>query len=103
MSRYCRKCRNQIHTQSKIRPDWADGAEWKGWFWVPREQSVLRSTKNRLMQIYEDGDLVIDMHSDHRWDADVVEGLDISVALQIANLIAENDGGWGIDEDEVPT
>ncbi|MEQ1934667.1 MAG: hypothetical protein ABL962_12455, partial [Fimbriimonadaceae bacterium] len=36
-------------------PPWASGPEWDGWRWLSRNQSVIRFTKNRSIEITEDG------------------------------------------------
>ena len=71
------------------RPEWAQGPEWDGWAWdhVRAERVTVAHDRIYIVVLVEDGIIT---------EASCDRGRYVkpSTALAIANLIAEDRGGW---------
>ena len=76
------------------RPEWAQGPEWEGWRWNPHAREMYRPVNSGSVQIEPDNpsDPVLWVVGDSATNYIKVDRL--ASALAIANLIAEDRGGW---------
>jgi hypothetical protein len=92
--RQCSECRKVIRDRSRLSPEWATGPEWQGWKFNKRNQTMMRWTPLRIMEIDEDGELQALLYSDEDYNVPTIACITPAVGLQIANILAEADGGW---------
>lgn len=96
---FCTLCQKKRRLASIVNmPEWASGPEWTGWRWAQRNQSVMRWTSGRCIEITED-EMLIDSFCDYD-NASEIMGLPVEKARKIAEAIADADGGW-CDDAEV--
>lgn len=77
------------------RPEWAQGDAWDGWQWDPHHHEMRRQTNCGSVQIESDDSNQLD----HLWVVgdsctNYIDVARMSTAIAIANLIAEDQGGW---------
>lgn len=74
------------------RADWAQGEQFDGWTWNPRDETIYRTTAMEFVAITEDGGLLVTNYCDD-YGAEY-EFATPDEALVVANAIASVRGGW---------
>ena len=94
----CAICKRKYRNYEKQTraPQWAKGR--KGWSWSRNAGSIFRMTKERMIEIHEDGLLSVD---DFGFELpDCIEIGCTDVCFELAEVIARADGGWDCQDEE---
>ena len=97
----CPRCSRFRGRPGPNRPDWAQGPQWEGWNWKPKDASLVRFTLAACLEVTADGDLVQDAFTDDH--PELLSCGDPDRARAIAGILAAAQGGWtepGMSEEE---
>ncbi len=76
------------------RPEWAQGPEWDGWRWNPQLCEMYKPTNCGSVQIQPDDPSIITLWVVGDSVTNYINVQSHISALAIANIIAEDRGGW---------